>query len=354
MMSRGGGAVVLQPAMGSYRQEFLWALEDGDARVEFLVGDRHFVESVQTDVASSLVSSSGRNVFLFGRRLGFQRGVTRRAVAADVCVVELNPRNPNTWVVAVARRLLGRRTWAWGHVWPRGGSSSRSDKLRGLVRRLTGHVMVYTADQAAELRDYTPSIRAEVVPNSLYRSANLGPCTDAPPDRFTWIGRLVRDKNPLLVVHAFKEYRSRGGQLDLVIIGDGADRAGVEEAIAHSGLSAHVVMLGWVDDRAELQRQFSRSAALLCTGYVGLNVTQSLGFGCPVIYAEGDRHSPEVCLLNPGNSRTFEAGSAPGLAEVMVQSADWSVDRERLAQVVRDEYSADVMAREFSRILEMQ
>ncbi|GAB2934990.1 hypothetical protein GCM10027047_34290 [Rhodococcus aerolatus] len=348
-MSDEQTVVVLQPAMGSYRQEFLRALEDQGAPVEFLVGDRHFVESVRTGVESPLVTSTGANVFVLGRRLGFQRGVTRRAVAAAVCVVELNPRNPNTWVVAGVRRLLGRRTWAWGHVWPRGGSGSRSDRLRGAVRRLTGHVLVYTAEQAAELKRHSPTVTVGVVPNSLYRAADLGPSSDAEPDRFVWVGRLVPEKNPLLVVEAFRRYRQDGGRLRLSIIGDGALRADVDDAIIRHGLSDQVTVLGWVDDRRCLQDQFSRSAALLCTGYAGLNVTQSLGFGCPVVYAAGERHSPELCLLDAGNSMPFPSGDAAGLAAAMARSQAWPVDRSAVAQAVAQEYSADAMARAFSR-----
>lgn len=341
--------VVLQPAMGSYRQEFLRALEEQGAAVEFLVGDTHFVESVRTDVESRLVTSTGTNVFVLGRRLGFQRGVTRRAVSAAVCVVELNPRNPNTWVVAAVRRLLGRPTWAWGHVWPRGGSGSRSDRLRGAVRRLTGHVLVYTAEQAAELRQHSPTVAVGVVPNSLYREADLGPSSDDEPERFVWIGRLVPEKDPLLVVEAYRRYRENGGRLGLSIIGDGALRGEVVHAVDRHGLSEHVAVLGWVDDRRRLQDQFSRSAALLCTGYAGLNVTQSLGFGCPVLYAAGERHSPELCLLDAGNSMSFPAGDAAALAVAMGRAQDWVVDRPALARAVADEYSADAMAREFYR-----
>lgn len=348
-MSGGQTVVVLQPAMGSYRQEFLRALEEQGVAVRFLVGDRHFVESVKTDVDSPLVTSTGPNVFVLGRRLGFQRGVTRRAVAAAVCVVELNPRNPNTWVVAGARRVLGRRTWAWGHVWPRGGPGSRSDRLRGAVRRLTGHVLVYTEEQAEELRRHSPTVAVGVVPNSLYRAADLGPSSDDEPDRFVWIGRLVTEKNPLLVVEAFRRYRESGGRLSLSIIGDGALRTAVADAITHHGLSDQVTMLGWVDDRRLLQDQFSRSAALLCTGYAGLNVTQSLGFGCPVVYAAGERHSPELCLLDEGNSTSFPSGDAAGLAAAMARAQARSVDRSAVARAVADEYSADAMAREFSR-----
>ncbi len=184
-----GSLVVLQLAMEHYRQHFLDAVEESRDSVRFLVGDEHFGQGVGTRVTSPLITRTGRNVFLLGRRLGWQRQVLRVALAADVAVVELNPRLLTSWVVLLGRRALHRPSVAWGHAWPRTGRQSRSDRLRGLMRRLPERIVVYTDSSAAELRDRLAAARVFAAPNSLYSSGLMTPAVgDAQPPYRTGSG----------------------------------------------------------------------------------------------------------------------------------------------------------------------
>ena len=76
-----------------------------------------------------------RNRYLLGRRLLWQAGCSRAVVAAEVAVLELNPRVLSSWAVLLARRTLRRPTVLWGHAFPRAGREARSDRVRGLMRR---------------------------------------------------------------------------------------------------------------------------------------------------------------------------------------------------------------------------
>lgn len=348
--------VVLQPAMGSYRQAFLDELQ-GRSDLVFLVGDRHFVPTVVTGVQSPLVQRTGSNVYKAGRRVGWQRNVTRRALKSRVLIAELNPRNVNTWALLIVRRLMGRPTVLWGHAWPRNGQGSKSDRIRGLLRRLASGVLVYTASDRRALGKADPRLRVWVAPNALYRKNDLqyGTATAAaaPPPSFVWIGRFVGEKQPALALTAFASLAaSTDEQVHLTMIGDGPLRADMEKLAEELGVSQTVQFTGWIDSPEVLRPIFSQALATVSSGYVGLNVTQSLGFGCPVIWPEGAHNAPEVTILDDTNSVSFNHGNKDDLIFAMRQAMHTSFDRVSMSSHIRDTYSVEAMANGFIQCIE--
>lgn len=347
---------VLQPAMASYRQAFLDSIANiapPDVHITFYVGDRHFVPTVHTGTDSPLISSTGTNRYLLGRRVGWQRGVFRRAMSAACCIVELNPRNLNTWVILLLRRMVGKPTLCWGHAWPRAGRNSRSDRVRGLLRRLATGVVVYTEAQRQELNEHYPGTSISVAPNSLYPARELHPDLNARPDRsLVWIGRLVREKNPELALAALRILLGLdSSRVTLHIVGDGPLRSALDNCVRSTGLAANVRFWGHVDDPDILRPLFSRASASVCSGYVGLNVTQSLGFGCPVIWAEDPLNAPEVSVLDETNSFMYEAGDEGSLARTMevalAASTTARLDRRAISDGICEKYSSEAMAAGF-------
>ncbi|MCZ2846577.1 glycosyltransferase [Modestobacter sp. VKM Ac-2978] len=261
-------------------------------------------------------------------------------------MVELNPRNLNTIVLLLTRRVLKRRTTVWGHVWPRSGKDSATARLRLLLCQIADGALLYTDREAGELRSALPNVKTYVAHNSLYPRWRMGASETAPePERFVWIGRLSADKNPLLAINAFGHYRANGhAAAKLVVFGSGNQEGALREQVGRLKLDDHVDFRGWVNDPVVLQSEFQRAVACISSGYVGLNVTQALGFGCPVIWPFGVNHAPEFVLLNERNSVSFAAGDHESLSGAMSQIASMEVDRHEIAKVVADTYSTEKMA----------
>lgn len=347
--------IVLQMAMASYRQEFLAVLEEERAPIRFLIGDRHFTPTVRSSVTSQLTERTGRNVFFLGDRVGWQSGVFRRAIRARKCVIELNPRNLTSWLVLLSRRARGRPTAAWGHAWPRAGQQAKTDRVRAVMRRLAKNVIVYTHADAEALKDAAPFLSVSVAPNSLYRERDLHPPdTEAALDSFLWIGRIVPEKKPMLALDAFSRVAPRIQGARLIMVGDGPQLQDCQQHAESLGLLDRVDFPGWVSDSSRLAPLFGRAVANISTGYVGLSVTQSLGFGCPVIFPRDEPHAPEVALLDSSNSATFTADSVTDLSERMYDAweAVGSTSREEISSRVRSKYSAEQMARNFVAAME--
>jgi glycosyltransferase involved in cell wall biosynthesis len=341
--------------MPHYRQQFLDCLREQapeDLGLTFLVGDEHFRSRNRTAVDSPFIRHCGRNRFFAGRRLAWQPGVIRPAILADTTVVELNPRLLCTWLVLVFRSLLRRRTLAWGHAWPRFGQHARSDQVRRLIRNLSDGVIVYTHQDRDALLANGYKKPIYVAPNAIARSSQQRPIApESEKSSFVWIGRLVPDKKPQLAIAAFRlAITELSESTNLLIVGDGPER---DSCIACAGdlLDGRVQFLGEIVDEQSLARLFGSALATIASGYVGLNVTQSIGYGCPIVYPSGEPHAPEIAALSQSNSLSFPRDNLAALARAMIQieRAQDRFDREAISQRTRLTYSVERMASNFIR-----
>jgi glycosyltransferase involved in cell wall biosynthesis len=355
--SKGRGNVLVeQLALPHYRQGLVERLaETTGSEVVFLTGDAQFYAGVVRGVGGPNVEYTGPNVFFAGRRLAYQRVPAMRSLRAGLLVIELNPRIVNSWVLLAARRLLGRPTWAWGHVFARVGKGARTEPVRNVMRRALDGMVVYTEVEAAELHELNPGLQSLVAYNAVYRRAQLQPLGQTPdPQDFIVIGRLVADKKPGLAVEAMRTFSVRHPESTLLVVGKGPLdeelRAGAEDLVE----SGSVQFLGEVTEWADVRELFDRAVALVAPGYVGLNVTQALGFGVPVIYAEREPHAPESEALTPENSYLFESDDPSSLASAMERAWDARIETrrraEQIAERVRSTYAVEAMASAFEEL----
>lgn len=350
--ARGDEDVVLQLAMAHYRQRFVDEVQNQNHPVRFLVGDQAADAQSATEVESPLVERTGANIWLLGRRISVQRKAFRQAVGARVAVVQLNPRNATTWGVVLARRLSRRPTIAWGHAWPRQGQGARSDRLRAVLRRVPTALLVYTETEKRELLARWPRLQIFVAPNALYPAGEMQPAmsSGAEPANLVWIGRMIELKRPLLAIDGFEHAVERLPEMSrLVMVGAGPLLDAVTERARSSPVGDRIDITGQITDQSELNVIFGEAVATLATGYLGLNATQSIGFGVPVVYPDDEPHAPEVEALDASNSRSFAARDVDALAAAIVgafnERTTWLAHREEISRVARSRYSSEAMAR---------
>jgi glycosyltransferase involved in cell wall biosynthesis len=108
-----------------------------------------------------------------------------------------------------------------------------------------------------------------------------------------------------------------GHPLDILLVGDGPDMAGLKSQAARLGVSLRCV--GACYDESMLCKYTMIAAATASPGMVGLTAIQSLAYGTPVItHGDFDRQGPEVEAINPGVSGDFFAhGDVADLARVL-------------------------------------
>jgi glycosyltransferase involved in cell wall biosynthesis len=336
-------------ALPDYRQAFLEILADRFSNdFDAFAGDVFFDGTTRTRVSLGDRFHEVSNHYLLGRRFLWQAGAIRAARGAGVAVLELNPRIASVWVSLLIRRMSRRPTLLWGHAWSRKGSGSPTNALRGAMRALADGVILYTTQQADELRSVAGRTRIFVAPNAIYRSAEMHPTEGQERTDFIYVGRLVGAKRPDLLMSAFILALDRlPPNVRLVFVGEGnLDQELRERA---SSLSANrVVFHGHVADPARLRSFYARAIASVSPGFVGLSITQSLGYGVPMIIARDEPHSPEIeAAIEGKNAWFFEPTTAPNLADALVAMASRPFDASARAAISADcrhRYSAEAMA----------
>lgn len=131
------------------------------------------------------------------------------------------------------------------------------------------------------------------------------------------VGRLCEQKGQGILIEATAQLAAQNHNLELVLVGDGPMRGGLEEMIARRGLADRVRITGWMTGK-EVQQELLRARALVLPSFAeGLPVVimEALAMGRPVIstYIAG---IPE--LVEDGvNGWLIPAGDIEQLATAM-------------------------------------
>jgi glycosyltransferase involved in cell wall biosynthesis len=349
--SRDQTFALLQTTLPAYRDAFIRRLLAESPSSVVWAGHEYFDPSTRLSSFGASCSRRLKNRFLLDRRLEWQQGAFAAALAPSVVVLELNPRILSNWPILVCRRILGRRTVVWGHAWPRRGANSKSFLVRIPLLHLADGVLVYTEADRAQLesRVRTPVF---VAPNAVVSSSQWPSTFDGNPINAVQVGRLVPSKKPHLTLEAWLSICSElEDSARLIFVGDGPDRESLERIAARHKFRDRVKFMGAVNDRAILSDVYASALVSISAGYAGLSLTDSLGYGVPMIIADKEPHAPEIVLASKSNSRFFEAGSASSLARELLQvftnRESWVAKRPALAAEVRATYSIEAMVEGF-------
>jgi glycosyltransferase involved in cell wall biosynthesis len=153
---------------------------------------------------------------------------------------------------------------------------------------------------------------------------------DLPSKWLLYAGRLNQQKNPILLLRAFKRVRD-DICCKLVMAGDGPLRREVNDAIAALDLSDDVISLGWVDNPFPLMSR--ATAFVLSSDYEGSSnaLLQAMALGCPVIATDSPGGSREA-LLNGEAGILVPPRDENALAAAIKEVMEDDSLRERLVE----------------------
>lgn len=152
-----------------------------------------------------------------------------------------------------------------GLPWPKGFTDVRAKEREwlSLLRRVYSFMPYYrsTRSKAAALIAGSRHTLSEFPPHRMTRSFHI-PENGVDPANFpfsqrklvddnlrlAFVGRLVPYKGADIVIEAIARYLGRL-KLDLVIVGDGPQRAGLESLVRERGLSSSVRFAGWIEQK---------------------------------------------------------------------------------------------------------
>ena len=189
-------------------------------------------------------------------------------------------------------------TWheAWDESWIEemgfilGHAGRRVERMVSRVQVTHMAASQYTADQLSKL---DRSVDA-VVASGVEPPGEDGRSTSDLAADILFVGRLVPTKNLGLLIDATAELMSRGLMPDVLVIGDGPQRATWEEQAAHRGVASLIDFVGTFDDGTQVMAAL-RSARMLALpsvregfGIIGL---EAAAHGVPVVTVDHERNA---------------------------------------------------------------
>lgn len=235
-----------------------------------------------------------------------------------VLVVEANPRYLRTrsavhWMHERKRPVLG---WGLGAP-PLSGilGEVREHERRSLLNALDG-IIAYSHLGAAQYKAFGfPDERIFVAPNAVAQRPGhpipvRSPNFDGRP-KVLFVGRLQKRKRLDLL---FEACRNLPATLkpEILIVGDGPARMEFETAAQNTNLQVN--FLGSIYG-SELDEIFKSVDLFVLPGTGGLAVQQALGFGLPVIVAQGDGTQDD--MVRADNGWLVQPGSVSELKDAL-------------------------------------
>jgi glycosyltransferase involved in cell wall biosynthesis len=141
--------------------------------------------------------------------------------------------------------------------------------------------------------------------------------------RIVFSARLMPAKRPELAIHAFAEIAEQRPEWDLVMMGDGPLRAGLETSVPPE-LRERIIWTGFVDDDAEVAGIYANSDILLLPSDYepwGVVIVEAAASGLAIIASDVVGAAPE--LVHPGrNGALFTSGSLVSLMAALRETTD--------------------------------
>ena len=344
----------LQTCLPDYRLPLFTRLIAVESSARLLCGRSYFTTSLSLCTEPASWRFFIENHFLLGRGLLWQAGAWSEAVKAEVLIAEFNPRIISTWLILLWRKLTGRPTLLWGHLWGKYGPQWLARYIRVLMLGLSDGMITYSRSQADEVSRLMPELSVWAASNSCVTRAMCGPTQTILPGCISYVGRLIEDKKPELLLEAFARVVNRlPSGSKLLIVGDGTEWSRLRQRVKELGLAGRVEMPGHIGDADELRKIYERSIVAVSPGYVGLSAIQAMAFGVPMLVSRKEPHSPEIEACIEGiNSVFFDTDDiddlANKLADFFTPDSPWKIKRAEISQFVADNYTFDGMVETFT------
>lgn len=264
-----------------------------------------------------------------------------------------DPHCLSSWLLALKLRFFHpqKRLYCWTHGWY--GKETRATKwVKKAFFKLMHGVFLY-GNHARELmlKEGFAGDRLFVIHNSLNHSEQVGlraKCTRS--EVYTthfgnsdpvllFVGRLTAVKKLDMLLDAVAELSQTGRPCNLILVGDGAERAKLEKIAGELGIAERVWFYGaCYDDHTNAELIYN---ADLCVapGNVGLTAMHAMVFGTPVIsHSDFKWQMPEFEAIRPGSTGDFfERDNLSSLVATIRGWLDSHSDREAVRQACYEE-----------------
>lgn len=270
----------------------------------------------------------------------------------DAIILLADPNFISTWLAALCAKVRGTPVLFWGHGWLR-----QEGRMKQAVRRLyfglSNRFLIYAErGKALGIAAGHAAEKITVVYNSLdvARADNVIAAIEvgaidavhpqalfAEPERALLIctARLTAKCRFDLLIDAAALLARQGTPVNVLLVGDGPERAALEQQAARLGVALH--LFGSCHDEEVVGQFLYRADLTVSPGKIGLTAMHSLMYGTPAItHGDFDAQMPEVEAIEPGKTGAFfRRDDAADLADTIAHWLKTAPPRGHVRSVAR-------------------
>jgi len=253
------------------------------------------------------------------RMKGLVRSIWRRK-DFDAYLMVGAPMCASIWILCVLLRIFhpGKPIYFWGHCWY--GKETRAERIeKKCFLKLASELFVYGEYAAGLLKQQ--GFRKEtlhVIHNSLdydqqlqLREQDLQ--RDVYQEHFgntypvlLFIGRQTPVKRLDMLLDAMVLLRHQGKTFNLVLVGDGSERAKLEQMVHELELKDQIWFYGPCYDQKTNAELIYNAGLCVAPGNIGLTAMHVLMYGCPALTHDSFAYQmPEFEAIKPGKTGCF-------------------------------------------------
>lgn len=341
----GGGAERVAADLSAH-----WAGMGRDVMVVTQASAEGDVYALHPNVRREVLHTAGEGGGLRGIWSNVQRvRALRRVVKAFRPDIVLGMMTTASVLSVLACTGLSCRVIATEHTHPPSQTlSGLWQRLRRLAYPRAARVVALTRGTADWIEQHVPGSRLAVIPNPVHwplprAEPILTPVSGDGRKRLLAVGRLHADKGFDLLIQAYALLAESHPGWDLVILGEGNERAALEAQVEQAGLASRISMPG----RAGNVGDWYQSADLyvLTSRFEGLSNTllESMASGLAAVSFDCDTGPREIVREGIDGVLVRPNGDVSALSKAMAAVMENDSGRHRMAQAatdVRDRFSA--------------
>jgi glycosyltransferase involved in cell wall biosynthesis len=309
--------VIIQRRMTHYRIPLFEMMREqlGKAGIELTVvfGDATAEEQKKCDSGTLSWGMHVPCTYWLNGRICWQNAC-RAVEKADLVIVPQENRLLFNYVLGMLRRPNALAFWGHGRNFQAPNADSLGERIKRRMVKQVDWWFAYTEASARVVVDeaHFPPERVTVLNNSIDTCAlanGLAEITDedvqqaretfgiGPGTVGIMIASLHADKKLYFLIEAAQHLRQRIPDFQLLIVGDGPQRAVAQRAVENSGGWIH-----WPGVRKGREKALLLKMAkvILNPGMVGLGILDSFVAKLPMVTTVCDQHSPEIAYLEDG------------------------------------------------------
>jgi glycosyltransferase involved in cell wall biosynthesis len=336
----GGGAERVTATLASH-----WSAKGWEVTVVSLVSSGSDAYEIDPGIRRVVLDMGGESPNL----VAAIRQNLRRAAALRKLLLQLRPdvaiameSRANILLPLAARGLRLVTVGSERTFPPRSPLSAVWNRLRRFAYGRTDAVVALTSECAEWIRENTSARRIPVIPNPagwplVAHVPVVDPALLCQPGRKILLaaGRLIPEKNVGMLIDAFSALAMRHLEWDLVIAGEGRERAALERKVQAAGLGSRILFVGRVGNLGDWYRRADLYA--MTSHFEGFpnTLAEALAHGVPAVSVDCEtgprdiiRHGVDGFLVAPGDMDGFQRALdlLIGDAELRAQFAGRAID----------------------------